>query len=146
MRPVRIATAAALLAAIGCSDSGPKLADVEGVVTVDGRPMGYVGVVFHPPVGPIATGNTNAEGRFTLTTANRSGALVGDHVVTIADSSSGVKYEATEDRLLGAPVRGSGASSRRRFSERYASSSTSDLRVTVESGKDNEFAFELEKD
>lgn len=145
MHAARLVALFALPAALGCSDSGLKLAEVSGVVTVDGKPMEYVGVVFHPEFGPIATGNTDAEGRFELVTANRSGALVGNHVVTIADSVGGIKFTETEDGLLGAPVQGSSGPPKTRFSKHYARSSTSDLKVTVEAGKENEFVFELDK-
>lgn len=135
-----------LVAALaGCSDSGLKLAEVSGVVTVDGQPMDYVGVVFHPSIGPIATGNTDAEGRFKLTTANESGALVGQHTVTIADRTGAVTYTKSQDGLLGAPVKKRGGPAGPRFSKHYARSSTSDLQVSVEAGERNEFVFELDK-
>lgn len=146
-RLARATTGLAIGLFAGCSDSGLQLAKVSGVVTVDGEPMAYVGVIFHPELGPIATGNTDAEGRFNLVTSNESGALVGEHVVTISGATSGVSYAATDYGTVGAPVRNSsGRNPRARFSTHYALKSTSDLRVTVESGKKNEFVFELNKE
>lgn len=148
--PRVLSTAACLVTGvtIGCSDSGLKLADVSGVVTVDGKPMAYAGVVFHPEIGPIATGNTDAEGKFVMVTAGKKGASVGDHVVTISGATqTNVAYETAEGGTLGAPVRG-GAKQKpqKRFSTHYASKQTSDLRVAVEAGEKNEFVFELRKE
>lgn len=81
--------AGALLAvvAIGCGRGGIGLAPVEGVVTIDGAPLADAGVLFFPndpKMGQPATGETDAEGRFTLVTASREGAAIGEHLVAIA--------------------------------------------------------------
>jgi hypothetical protein len=75
----------ALLAAIaGCNPSGLDLAPVEGVVTYNGAPVSNAGVMFLPEQGAMAIGVTDAEGEFTLTTANHPGALIGPHRVSIS--------------------------------------------------------------
>lgn len=137
-----------MLPLAGCGDSGLKLADATGTVMLDGEPMPYVGVVFHPQVGPIATGNTDAEGRFSMTTARQKGALVGEHIVTVAGGSgSGVAYSKGQGNTIGAPIKRRGQQvGRPRLSSRYASPTTSDLRVTVKAGEKNDFTFELEQE
>ncbi len=87
--PVFVAAllAASLLA--GCGRS-VTLGEVNGTVRVDGQPLGQVFVVFIPedPQQPQSTGVTDAEGRFKLRCNNRrSGAVVGQHRVTIVDAA-----------------------------------------------------------
>ena len=58
------------------------------MVTLDGQPVADAGVMFLPVdsrEGPPASGTTDAEGRFTLITANRpEGAPIGSHRVAIS--------------------------------------------------------------
>jgi hypothetical protein len=86
-----------------------------------------------PALGPPATGSTDAEGRFTLVTANRPGALVGDHQVVISKDQAivvGHFHGFPEYRTkYGLPPK-------------YASPATSDLKATVVDD-DNHFEFEL---
>ena len=82
---------ALLLLAVGCDDSGLNLAPAEGVVTFQGKPLGDAGVLFtpvNPKQGPAASGATDAQGRFSLMTANRPGAVVGDHRVAISKADA----------------------------------------------------------
>jgi hypothetical protein len=86
----------------GCGDSGPEMAPVSGIVTVDGQPVANAAVMFVPEAGGRpATGLTDAEGKFSLETLKPGdGALVGKHKVTV----TGVKttgVQATEDGLSG---------------------------------------------
>jgi hypothetical protein len=82
-----------LLAFAGCS-SGPAVAPVTGVVLVNGKPAAKVAVEFHPDAtkgtsGPSSRGETDKDGRFTLTFATRDrsgdGAVVGWHKVVLSD-------------------------------------------------------------
>ena len=86
----------------GCGSSGPAMAPVSGVVTVDGAPVENAAVMFVPEGGGRpATGLTDADGKFSLETLEPGdGALVGNHKVTV----TGVKttgIQATEDGLSG---------------------------------------------
>ena len=75
----------------GCG--GPyKTASVSGRVTVNGKPLPNVAVVFQPLAtadnkepGPGSTGVTDSDGRYTLTIVGKSsrGAVVGKHKVRI---------------------------------------------------------------
>lgn len=82
---------APLLISIGCDNSGLNLAPAEGVITFQGRPLQDAGVMFMPvdsTQGPPASGTTNAAGKFTLITANRPGAVVGDHRVVVSKADA----------------------------------------------------------
>ncbi len=72
----------ALLA--GCG-GGPKPLPVSGVVTLDGQPVADAGVMFCPTEnGPMATGTTDANGKFQLKTTNSRGAMPGQYRVAIS--------------------------------------------------------------
>lgn len=66
----------------GCR-SGVELLPVSGVVTLDGKPVEQATVLFKPETGPVAYGQTDAAGRFELSTAGRKGAVPGKHKVSI---------------------------------------------------------------
>ena len=76
------------LTAIGCGSSS-KYPEVSGIVTVGGEPTPKVRVMFipqsvgdnHTP-GPFSSGETDADGRFTMRTRrDEPGAVVGPHKV-----------------------------------------------------------------
>ncbi len=79
----------------GCGDPGIGAIPVSGTVTVDGTPMEGVMVVFNPVEGTrAASGRTDAEGKFSLTTEiNGDGALPGEYKISIT------KHLAAEDDL-----------------------------------------------
>jgi len=57
-----------LLGINGCSGSTdqPELAQVSGVVTLDGKPVPGLNILFQPEVGRAAVGMTDEEGRYEL--------------------------------------------------------------------------------
>jgi hypothetical protein len=125
-----------LVVAAGCNRSGLNLADVEGVVTYQGQPVAKAGVVFQPASGPYAMGTTDEEGKFTLNTANHSGAVIGEHRVGIT------KVQTLATQVAG--ERMPRYSTKYFLPEKYASPSTSELTATVSKKKrDNQFKFEL---
>src|SRR5262245_38254316 len=66
----------------GCTTTtGPKTEPVTGTVTLDGKPLAGAQVVFQPKSGgQAASGTTDAQGKFTLTTFNaKDGAAVGSY-------------------------------------------------------------------
>ena len=74
--------AATCLLLSGC---GTKLHEVSGVVTLDGQPVAEAGVMFQPTAGgPVASGTTDAAGKFTLQCANKPGLIAGEYLVTIS--------------------------------------------------------------
>ncbi len=81
--------AAGLLVLAGCG-GGPKLAEVEGTIKLKGKALDRIQVEFWPVGnGPKSFGETDAQGRFTLTTIDgkRKGAVVGPHRVVLRDSA-----------------------------------------------------------
>jgi hypothetical protein len=113
----------------GCEISdAPETAPVQGKVTFQGRPLAHVGVTFFPESkGPIATGNTDEKGEFTLTTVSPGdGAPVGMNKVTFGKAEEG-------------PAK-SGAVA---IPERYTRPSTSEFTAEVKPRTNNVFTFDL---
>ena len=75
------------LALSGCGDnSGPRLAQVTGTVTYQGKPLpgAYVGFAPEKPGERAASGSTDSQGQYRLTTfTNFDGAVLGKHKVMI---------------------------------------------------------------
>ncbi|MCC9605226.1 hypothetical protein LOC68_24020 [Blastopirellula sp. JC732] len=82
---------ALLLAAfplIGCQPAGPSnIAEVTGIVTVDGKPADSATITFAPAhAGKSSFGRTDDAGYYHLVyTTDIQGALIGEHTVTIAN-------------------------------------------------------------
>jgi len=77
--------AAGLAAVSGCGPKHPETIPVNGSVALDGKPVEGAAVVFTPEEGKMATGTTDASGRFQLSTFQLDdGALPGTHRVTVA--------------------------------------------------------------
>ncbi|WP_437204024.1 carboxypeptidase-like regulatory domain-containing protein [Planctomicrobium sp. SH664] len=69
---------------LSCRNStGLELVPVTGVVTYEDRPIANAQVVFLPQQGQPAVGQTNAEGRFELMTAGKTGAAPGQCQVSV---------------------------------------------------------------
>lgn len=85
-RPTSGIPLAAVLGALllGCT-SGTNPASVDGVVTLDGKPLQGATVLFRPSVGRPSAGKTDANGRYRLRyTSERDGAVAGEHTVSIS--------------------------------------------------------------
>ncbi len=109
----------------GCGRQGPVLLPVSGVVTLDGQPVAEAGVIFTPAEGgPAASGTTDAQGRFQLRTVNESGAVAGEHLVTVT------KQETTGLGDFGA-VGPEGVKTIWHVPEKYGNRKTSGLKFTV---------------
>lgn len=96
----------------GCS--GPQFASVEGVVTLDDKPLADVEVQFIPDPavgtnGPPASAYTDRDGRYQIAATGASGAIVGKHRVCINDATimmpGGGQTEADADMESGIPGR-----------------------------------------
>ena len=86
MRGLRSTIAAALFAAAcmaGCArEDGPELGTVTGRVTMDGKPLSRVRVVYSLGHSRPSAGITDSDGRYELRyTVSRMGALPGPHTV-----------------------------------------------------------------
>jgi hypothetical protein len=70
----------------GCGD---KRVSVSGMVRLDGKPVAAAGVTLHPVgSGPLASGMTDAEGRYQLETGNRPGVVPGEYRATVAKKAA----------------------------------------------------------
>jgi len=126
--------AAAVLAAVfaGCGQS--ETVPVTGTVLLNGQPATEAEVLFTPSKGRMASGQTDAAGKFTLSTNKPGdGAVPGDHKVTV------VQYYPPGK----APPMGGGPPPR--FPAIYAETSQTPLQAKVERGAKNDFTFEMKK-
>ena len=66
--PLSFFAVALVLCITGCSGSTdqPEVADVSGVVTLDGKPVAGVNILFQPESGRAAVGLTNEQGEYEL--------------------------------------------------------------------------------
>lgn len=72
----------------GCgseSDGLPPRAPVSGTVTLDGEPLAFAMVTFHPDgEGNPGNASTREDGSYTVSTYHsQDGAIIGKHVVTV---------------------------------------------------------------
>jgi len=117
----------------GCSQS--ETVPVTGTVMLDGQPAANADVIFTPTKGRVASGHTDASGRFTLSTLKPDdGAVPGEHKVTVVEYYPPGKPP---------PMTPSGAPSR--FPANYAETTQTPLKVTVERGAKNDFTLEVKK-
>lgn len=79
---------------LGCGQQGPKLVNVEGTLTVNGKPIEGALIEFQPddPNGSPSYGATNAEGHYELEfNPQRKGALIGMHTVRITTENENLR-------------------------------------------------------
>jgi hypothetical protein len=133
-----------LAVAVGCSDGWPKLVPVSGKVTLDGKPLAYKSVYFHPEKGTPGTGaatTTKEDGSYTLL-AIRNGALktlpgvpAGAYRVVISEPMIPIEPPPAAEGPAGAPPPAVGppAPSRKRpvIPARYNTPETTPLRAEV---------------
>jgi hypothetical protein len=137
-RPIKgilglLVVAAAIPLLTGC---GGNLVPVRGVVRLDKKPVEKAGVMFHAvDKGPVASGTTDAQGRFELFTVNDRGALPGKYKVTV--SRAEVVGGETEEAVLI-----SGQRVVRITPERYGDPKSTPLTATVQRGA-GPFEFDL---
>jgi hypothetical protein len=95
-KALSIAFCVPILLASGCGGKPYKVAEVEGVVLIGGRPAPKILIQFIPDVdrgtvGPQSTASSDGQGRFTLqlnepgSTSAEPGAVVGSHRVVLFD-------------------------------------------------------------
>ena len=84
---LRLISVVGVLTAAGCSSNPavyPEVADVVGVVTLDGQPLEGATVTFAPEAGRASSGVTDSAGRYSLHyTGSIRGAMLGSHRVMI---------------------------------------------------------------
>ena len=135
-----------ILVSIGCGNTDNRYAKVEGTISYKGGLVDGATVTFLPVAegGEPASGKTDVNGRFSLTSAQAieggRGVLPGEYLVTVS------KREPPPPIPEGA-VSSSSAPPAPRAKEllpaKYLQPGTSDLRATVNPGKNDPFNFEL---
>lgn len=114
----------------------PRTVPCEGIVTLDGTPIGEVAVIFIADVGSYnASGVTDKEGRFQLRAfPEKAGAVPGSYKVeltkTIVEQASTKAGEAGANVKYGIPVK-------------YASIATSGYAIKLSDQGDKSIKFEL---
>jgi hypothetical protein len=89
MRTIRLSLCWGLVLLAGCGRSEPALTPVQGRVFYRGQPLPGGTIVFTPDPhrgghGPQAWAEVGADGRYSLRTGGKKGAVPGWHLVTIA--------------------------------------------------------------
>jgi hypothetical protein len=137
-----MAIALALFSGCGKPDNRPQRVRVAGTVLRTGQPVAGATLIFEP-VGdtPAATDETDASGRFQLTTFDKDdGAVPGEYKVAVrkieviggnrpADAPDDLERPPPDEKWL-LPVK-------------YGHTATSGLTATVKADGDNDFKFEL---
>ncbi|QDV74799.1 carboxypeptidase-like regulatory domain-containing protein [Botrimarina mediterranea] len=91
----------------GCGSGDFRMADVSGVVTLDGEPLSNARVQFQPQrsgesivVGPTSFGTTDSTGRYSLSTRKHGkGAVVGTHRVSVSTFDQRLVDPQNSDRV-----------------------------------------------
>lgn len=142
-----LATGALFVGCGGASDA-PQLAKASGTVSYKGNPVAGATVTFLVPKSPIATGTTDAEGKFTLVTGGNPGVAVGSATVGIAKfaTSSEDKTNMTPADMAKMASKSKTAStkSKAEIPAKYGNPETSTLSATISTDETkNVFKFDL---
>ena len=158
------ATALLILVLTGCSNPDSRYSMVEGTIIYNGAPVEGATVNFQTvsPDGESASGRTDVNGKFTLTSVSAvdggRGALPGDYQVIVtkrevappdpdqaAHDRGEIDYDELQSRMSRRNPYGSGGASppKHLLPEKYATTATSGLSATVKAGKNDPFNFEL---
>ena len=115
--------------ALGCGSPGTApTVPVEGTLLYNGKPATAARVVFMPASGRPATGNTDDQGHFSLSTfAPEDGAVTGAHKVTVSDLERNWNQDPSKSR----------------FPTPYERPDTTPLIVEVNAADENEFTFDM---
>ena len=121
----------------GCGrSSNVKTYPVTGVVTFKGELLPNAVVSFFPAGGRPASGMTNAQGEFSLSTFKAGdGAMPGMHSVTVSEPAAEMKegdYSVPEPKPP-------------RFPVKYTDPRQSELKFEVKPGEENKFAIDLKE-
>lgn len=127
----------------GCSNRSdqPELGQVTGTITLDGKPLSGISVVFQPESGRPARGMTDADGKYELTYIRQTkGTKVGPNRVEIAPSEDGEAPEAENSDEESKTTTKRSKSGKPAIPSRY--NAKSELKADVKAGK-NTFDFKL---
>jgi hypothetical protein len=137
-----------LVAVLGGCGGGPELHPVSGTVSYRGEMVQGATVTFRcEEANTIATGTTDAQGRFELSTYQAGqGAVAGKHTVTVTKASAaaepGSGSMSMEDAMKQGP-RPPKTEPQALLPAKYADPARPQIEYTVSPGEKNEFAIEL---
>ncbi len=147
------ALAFAMLSSIGCGAGGPSVVStdmVEGVVTLDGKPLEGATLTFVPVqdgVGAAATGMSDASGKYQLTAVGAgagaqagAGTLPGEYyvgVLKVVVPTAPTSAELPSDDSSGTRPQPKDAELTSVVPPRYKDPQESGIKVTVEQGTNN---------
>lgn len=77
VRPLLVPFLIPCLIGCGADGGGVKLANASGVVSYNGVPLAKASIMAFPENGPIASGSSDDQGKFTLWTDERKGVAIG---------------------------------------------------------------------
>ena len=147
----RFLGATALVASVaclgGCSNKPPAIVKVEGVVTIDNRPVPLAEVQFVPKIQGfgaeyIATGITDKDGRFKLACKGQSGACACENWVVIAEGPMPEDARGMSGASQMKATRYLAGLSNRPIPTRYSSAGQTPLTITVTPER-QEYNFDL---
>lgn len=137
-----LAITSLLSTGVGCS-SGREVAEVTGVVTVDGKPMDLIHIEFWSTGGPRSVGKTDANGKFELIIDDQTeqkGAVPGEHKVCLRDT-----WPSKDDYINeGGEWVDKSDGKKSRIDTKYYDAMNSPLSVKVEAGKTNFFELKID--
>jgi hypothetical protein len=127
----------------GC-DSGPKVAEVTGVVTLaNGKPLELIHLEFWSENGPRSYAKTDDSGNFKLkldTDAQLTGAVIGKHKVSCRDT-----WPSKDDVLTdGGEWVDNSKGKKARIHSKYSDYAASPLEYEVKAGEKNHFEIKLD--
>ena len=136
-----------VMAAPGCDSGHPALLRATGTVKFRGQPVAGAGVCFLSKTGPAASGATDAQGRFQLTTFDpNDGARAGTYAVTVTKRVQG----SSEDVPGALRIEKGGKEGSKEvvfiatfLPDRYGDLKRTPLSAVVSPGNKNDFTFEL---
>jgi hypothetical protein len=119
---------AGLIASTGCGNS--EFSTAQGIVTLDGTPLGDAMVIFIAPGKPLATARTNEDGEFQMETGSVEGVKPGEYIVTVT------AYQ--KSKTNGKPM------PKLATPERYSKAESSELKVTIGTGNNDDISLPLQ--
>lgn len=121
----------------GCGERAlPALVAVKGTLLLDGKPLPHAEIRFQPsqsglPTDSGALGVTDNDGKFTLETAGKPGAIAGEHIVSIAEGPAPAEARGDSAEAQMAATNLQNSLGNRPIPKIFATSATSPTRVTV---------------
>jgi hypothetical protein len=135
---------------IGCGSGGPKLNFVEGVVTVEGKPIANASVTFSPVSGSglSSVGSTDGSGKYVLMSAGGDGgvgAVEGVYEVAVSKTDLPASSSGSNQGSSDEPPARIAVMPKAEIPAEYSNPKTSGLRATVIAGKNTDVNFDLKK-